>query len=210
MKKISTILIILLIVSIQVSRAQSTQGNILSVSDIHFDPFFDPSLMPALIKADYKQWPAIFNSSAIRQPNTYNSDSNFPLFVSALAAMKQQNPSPAFIEITGDFLCHSFQSNYAKYAPQYPDSVQSFTSKTIKCMAMMFDKYFPKTIVLPVLGNNDSFCGDYMIDPGGEFLTMFAKAWAPLQRNHSLRADNEFITHFSKGGYYTYTLKDGS
>lgn len=213
MKKSVIILLLLMIGCIQGLEAQhkpSTQGNILSASDIHFDPFFDPSLMPALIKADYKQWPAIFNSSTIKQPNGYNHDSNFPLFVSALAAMKQQNPSPAFIVITGDFLCHSFQSNYAKYAPQYPDSVRSFTSKTIRCMAMMFDQYFPKSVVLPVLGNNDSFCGDYMIDPGGEFLTMFAKAWAPLQRNHSPKADNAFIAHFAKGGYYTYTLKDGS
>src|SRR5476651_2082642 len=149
MKKTGLILFILVIGYMHILIAQpkqSTPGNILSASDIHFDPFFDPSLMPALIKADYKQWPAIFNSSATKQPNTYNSDSNFPLFVSAIAAMKQQNPSPAFIVITGDFLCHSFQSNYAKYARQYPDSVQSFTTKTIKCMALMFDQYFPKSI----------------------------------------------------------------
>lgn len=200
-------------VCISIAKAQpktSAQANILSASDIHFDPFFDPSLMDKLVKADYKQWPAIFNSSTIKQPNSYGSDANFPLFISALAAMKRQNPSPAFIVITGDFLCHSFQTNYTKYAPQYPDSVRSFTSKTIQCMAMMFDRYFPKSVVLPVLGNNDSFCGDYMIEPGGEFLNMFAKAWAPLQRNHNTRADNAFIAGFTKGGYYTYALKDGS
>lgn len=213
MKKISAIILIMLAGCMQILTAQpgrSATGNILSASDIHFNPFFDPSLMDKLVKADYKQWPAIFNSSTIKQPNGYNSDANYPLFISALTAMKKQNSSPAFIIITGDFLCHSFQSNYAKYAPQYPDSVRSFTSKTIKLMAMMFDRYFPKSVVLPVLGNNDSFCGDYMIEPGGGFLNMFARAWAPLQRNHNKVSDNAFIAGFTKGGYYTYALKDGS
>lgn len=186
------------------------QGHILSASDIHFNPFYDPSLMDALVKSDYKQWLAIFNSSKTTQPNSYNSDSNFPLFRSALAAMKRQNASPAFMIITGDFLCHNFQSNFAQYAPAYPDSLKSFTSKTIRFMAMLFNQYFPKTIVLPVLGNNDSFCGDYMVEPDGQFLAMFAKAWVPLQRNHNLKADKAFVTAFSKGGYYTYSLRDGS
>lgn len=212
MKKLCAVLL-LLTTFFGYTKAQQTAtltGTILSISDIHLNPYFDPSLMDQLVKANYKQWPAIFNSSAIKQPNSYNNDANFPLFVSALAAMKKQNPSPAFIIITGDFLCHSFQSNFSKYAPNYPDSVRSFTSKTIQVMAMMFDKYFPKTVILPVLGNNDSYCGDYMIDPGGEFLKMFAKAWVPLQRNHNTAADKAFITQFSKAGYYTYDLKDGS
>ncbi|OCX50421.1 hypothetical protein BEL04_21810 [Mucilaginibacter sp. PPCGB 2223] len=212
MKKLCVIILVLVMIvaNIRAQPKPTATGNILTVSDIHLNPYFDPSLMDKLVKSDYKQWPTIFNSSSIKAPNTYNSDSNFPLFVSALAAMKKQNPSPAFIIITGDFLCHSFQSNYAKYAPNYPDSVRSFTSKTIQVMALMLDKYFPKTVVLPVLGNNDSFCGDYMIDPGGEFLNMFAKAWVPLQRSHNAIADKAFVTQFGKGGYYTYDLKDGS
>jgi len=212
MKKLCAVLLFLT-AAFGYTKAQKTTsstGTILSVSDIHFNPYFDTSLMDQLVKANYKQWPAIFNSSAIKKPNGYNNDSNFPLFVSALAAMKKQNPSPAFIIITGDFLCHNFQSNFAKYAPNYPDSVRSFTSKTIQVMAMMFDKYFPKTVILPVLGNNDSCCGDYMIGPGGPFLNMFAKAWVPLQRNHNVAIDKAFIAQFSKAGYYTYDLKDGS
>ena len=34
--------------------------------------------------------------------------------------------------------------------------------------------------MLPTLGNDDSYCGDYMIEPVGPFLKMFAAAWEPL------------------------------
>ncbi|CAN5407661.1 hypothetical protein BH09BAC6_BH09BAC6_12240 [soil metagenome] len=183
-----------------------TPGNIISVSDIHFDPFYDPSLMSKLITSDYKLWPGIFGSSTITQFSPYKSDSNFPLFKSALAAMQQQNPGPGFIVITGDFLCHDFTGQYGQYGSAYPDSMKSFTAKTIKFMAMLFDQYFPKTVVLPVLGNNDSYCGDYMIEPAGPFLNMFAKAWVPLQRNNSPAADINFVNAFSKGGYYTFPI----
>jgi len=212
MKK-SGIILLLLIAMVNKLVAQVNavqQSNIISVSDVHFNPYFDPSLMTKLIKADYKQWKAIFDSSAIKQPNTYNSDSNYPLFKSALITMKQQNPSPNFMVITGDFLCHSFQSSFATNAPSYPDSLNSFTAKTIQFVALMFNQYFPKTIILPVLGNNDSYCGDYAVEANGPFLSMFAKAWVPLQRNGSPVLDQAFINTFSKGGYYTYSFRNGS
>lgn len=188
----------------------TSQGSILSASDMHFDPFFDPTLINKLIMSPVGQWQGIFASSAIKTPNSYKHDSNYPLFNSALAAMKRQNPNPAFMVITGDFLCHDFQTNYKTYGKAYPDSMRAFSSKTIQFMALMLDQYFPKTVILPVLGNNDSFCGDYMIDPAGRFLSMFAKAFVPLQRNHNTVADKAFISQFSKGGYYTFNLHDGS
>lgn len=174
----------------------------LSASDIHFNPFFDPSLMSKLINADYTGWEAIFESSAIQQPNGYGSDANYPLLKSALRAMQQQNSAPSFIIISGDFLCHDFQANYSKYADS--GSVQTFTAKTIQFLAWMLNKYFPQTVVLPVLGNNDSYCGDYMVEPNSPFLLMFARAWAPLLRNKNKAADSIFVAQFSKGGYYTH------
>lgn len=184
-------------------------GAFLSASDFHFNPFFDPSLVDTLVRTDYTGWAGIFESSAITTPNSYGSDPNYPLFKSALMAMQQQNPQPAFILISGDFLCHDFQSNFGYYAPNYPDSLRSFIAKTINFMAWMLDHYFPKTIVLPVLGNNDSYCGDYEVQPNSPFLAMFARAWAPLQRNNDAVADSNFVQQFSIGGYYTYPLNYG-
>jgi sphingomyelin phosphodiesterase acid-like 3 len=182
----------------------------LSVSDFHFNPYYDPSLVDTLIKTSYTGWRGIFESSAVQQPNGYGSDANYPLFKSALAAMQLQNTHPAFIVISGDFLCHDFQANFSQYAPGSSDSLQSFTSKTIWFMADMLNKYFPSTVVLPVLGNNDSYCGDYMLEPNGPFLSMFARAWVRLLRNNNPVADTAFIKQFSKGGYYTYSTKNSA
>jgi sphingomyelin phosphodiesterase acid-like 3 len=182
---------------------------LLSVSDIHFNPFYDPSLMDSLVTTDYRSWEAIFQSSKVA-PNGYSSDANYPLLRSAFTAMQKQDAHPGFIIISGDFLCHEFQSKYAAYAGSYPDSLQSFTAKTIRFVAWLLNKYFPTTIVLPVLGNNDSDCGDYKVQPGGWFLGMFARAWVSLQRNGSAAADSSFVTQFSKGGYYTYPFRNGT
>jgi sphingomyelin phosphodiesterase acid-like 3 len=212
MRKIGFIWL-LLVTSVQVSvaqRAVSKQGNMLSVSDIHLNPFYDTSLMSQLTQADYTQWEAIFKKSANSAPSPYGQDSNYALFNSALQAMQNQNPSPDMIIITGDFFCHDFVSKFNAPGVKYPGTVQSFATKTTNFMAMMFNKYFPNTVILPVLGNNDSYCGDYKISPAGGFLPMFAKAWVPLQRNHSKTADNAFVRMFSKGGYYTFPLRDGS
>lgn len=209
----NTIAALLLIIPGKAFTQQQPLSNpsqaLLSVSDLHFNPFYDPSLMDSLVTTDYRYWEAIFRSSK-QIPNGYNSDADYPLLRSAFAAMRQQNPNPGFIIISGDFLCHEFQSKYGTYAGSYPDSLQSFTAKTIQFVAWLLNKYFPRAIVLPVLGNNDSDCGDYKVQPGGWFLAMFARAWVPLQRNGSAAADSNFVVQFSKGGYYTHPFRNGT
>ena len=183
--------------------------SLLSASDLHFNPFYDPALVDSLVRTDYSSWERIFQSSKMA-PNAYSSDADYALLRSAFTAMRQQSAAPAFIIISGDFLCHEFQSKFAANAPQYPDSLQSFTAKTIGFIAWLLNSYFPRTMVLPVLGNNDSDCGDYNVQPDGPFLAMFARAWVPLQRNGSAAADSSFVRQFSKGGYYTYPFRNGT
>lgn len=205
----SFIIVLLLIAPARSISQSSAAGSkiFLSISDLHFNPFYDPALVDSLVVSDYRSWEAIFRSTK-QAPNGYNSDADYALLRSAFTAMQQQNASPAFIIISGDFLCHEFQSKYATYAPAYPDSLQSFTNKTIRFMAWLLNRYFPRTIVLPALGNNDSYCGDYKIEPDGQFLAMFARAWVPLQRNKSAVTDSAFVNRFSKGGYYTFPFPD--
>ena len=181
----------------------------LSVSDIHFNPFYDPSLVDTLVKSPVSNWGSIFESSAIQSPNGYGADANYPLLRSAMSAMQQQDSLPQMVLITGDFLCHNFQSIYSQYAGAYPDSLESFTARTIQFIAGYFDRTFPHTVVLAALGNNDSYCGDYNISPNSAFLKMFAQAWAPLLRNRYASEDSIFISSFSHGGYYEHRLAGG-
>jgi sphingomyelin phosphodiesterase acid-like 3 len=169
----------------------------LSVSDIHFDPFADPALIARLEAADASQWEAIFASSTVTAFSTYGSDVNEPLLRSALAEMRKQLPSPAFVLISGDFLAHKFDKTYQQYASDKSQAAYSaFVTKTVAYVASRFAKTYPGVRIYPTLGNNDSDCGDYAVDPNGAFLAGFRDVWSPIVGSRS------FQRRFPTGGYY--------
>src|ERR1039458_2240015 len=67
-------------------RAPNTQAVLLS--DIHFNPFYDPKIVPTLMSSDVSQWEGIFKGSTVLQPSTYGADTNYPLLVLAMASIK--------------------------------------------------------------------------------------------------------------------------
>ena len=170
----------------------------VSMSDIHFDPFYDPSLVTRLAGADVSGWAAIFASSTITAPSAYGADTNYPLLASFLADVKTRAADAHFATITGDILAHDFRQTFQRYVPDGSDAdYRAFVAKTVQFVAMQMRTALPHLQIFPVLGNNDSDCGDYEVTPGGAFLTTFAKAWQP-----SLRAKT-FVKQFATGGYYT-------
>src|SRR5215831_2135787 len=178
-------------------------GQFLAVSDIHFDPFYDPSLVAQLVAADVSQWETIFATSAITTVSPRGQDSNYPLLRSALAEMQQRLPANAFILISGDFMSHDFSKNFQNYAPDKSQAAyQAFVTKTIQFVARAFQQAFPGTRLLPTLGNNDSDCGDYAIEPHGAFLAAFREAWRTSVDSQS------FNDEFGLGGYYTTALPE--
>jgi hypothetical protein len=169
----------------------------LSVSDVHFNPFADPSLVAKLEAADVAQWDAILASSTMTSFSAYGSDVNDPLLRSALAEMRKQLPAPAFVLISGDFLAHSFEQTYQQYATDKSQSAYTaFVAKTIAYVASAFRKTYPGVRIYPTLGNNDSDCGDYAVAPNGAFLANFRDAWRPIVESRS------FTRRFPTGGYY--------
>lgn len=201
MKTIGAVLVVLLAV---VSPAMP--ATFLSVSDIHFDPFADPSLIAKLEAADAAQWEAILASSSVQTFSKYGSDVDDPLLRSAVAEMRKQLPSPAFIVISGDFLAHGFQQSYQQYATDKSQAAYTaFVTKTIAYVAFTLRKAYPGVPVYPVLGNNDSDCGDYAVAPDSVFLANFRDTWKSAVRSPS------FDRRFPTGGYYhadVATLRD--
>ena len=170
----------------------------VSLSDIHFDPYYDPSLMGALESTDVSGWAAVFTSSKITAPSTYGADTNWPLFRMLLADLKTRAGGTAFVTISGDFLAHDFPQNFQLYSPdKSAQAYQSFVTKTVQFIASQLQAAVPAARIFPSLGNNDADCGDYEITPNGWFLGVFAKAWAP-----SVRAPS-FVTQFSPAGWYS-------
>ncbi|HYH05798.1 MAG TPA: hypothetical protein VEK11_01950 [Thermoanaerobaculia bacterium] len=169
----------------------------LSVSDIHFDPFADPSLVAQLEAADVSRWQAILATSTVKTFSTYGHDLNEPLFRSAIAEMKARIPSPAFVLISGDFLAHDFQKTYQQYATDKSQAAYTaFVTKTIAYVAGALRDAYPGVRIYPTLGNNDSDCGDYAVAPNSVFLANVRDVWKPAVGSSS------FDRRFPTGGYY--------
>lgn len=157
----------------------------LLISDIHFQPFtgLNEKQFEQLASLPASEWPE-FLASHNASVGTIGNDSNYPLMISALDAAKAQTPSPLFILYPGDFLCHEWQERYQKLAPKSisedPAAYQVFTMKAVEVVANEIRQRFPDVPVLATLGNDDSFCGDYWIQPGGLFLDQFADRWQPM------------------------------
>ena len=152
---------------------------ILALSDIHFDPMADPGLVDRLNRAPAEEWPQIFAGAPDKSLGRYGRDTTSPLLASALAAMRRALPRPDFVVMTGDFLAHNFRARFDAAAKDHSEAAyRAFVRRTMRFLALSLERNFPRTPILPVLGNNDSYCGDYRLTPGGAFL----KDTAPTMR----------------------------
>jgi len=178
-------------------------STVLLVSDLHFDPFTaGAEVVKALRATPTTQWARVLAAAPATPPSTYGSDSNYPLLVSAGAAMRQAVPHPAFVVITGDFLGHNFEQKYDSVFASTPDSAgaATFADSTMAFMARWMGSLFPSEIpIYPAIGNNDSGCNDYGMDT--QFQRSAARSWAPLARR--LGRAPGFVAAFDSGGYYT-------
>jgi hypothetical protein len=167
--------------------AQQDTGTFVVLSDLHFDPLYDPELVPELQAAEARQWPRIFESSKVTRLSAYGEDTNYPLLKSALSSLRCRTPEPDFVLISGDFLRHKFPQDKA------------LVRKTLEFLTLRLQATFPGIPVLPALGNNDSDCGDYTTQPGGPFLVDLAAIWRPLPGPQA----GTWAQSFPAGGYYS-------
>lgn len=189
------------------TETQSTKpkGKALLISDVHFNPFYDTAIVSQLIAAEYTDWEGIFEKSTVTSYGAYSQDTYYPLLKSSFEQMQNIDKNPDFIVITGDFISHNFEEVYSSITQiNNTDSFKKFIIKTESFIAQQLEKIYPNTPILPVLGNNDGFCGDYNIEANGAFLSFFARLWLPRLQNAYNK--KEFETSFAKGGYYAIGL----
>lgn len=180
--------------------ATGENRSFVALSDLHFDPFFDPSLVADLIRADTAHWQVIFERSAVKDLGAFGQDSSYPLLRSTLAAAAAFAPHPDFVLVTGDFLGHGFPAQFAKYAPHSdPAAYRRFVQKSMAFTTLMIRRAFPRTRLITALGNNDSGCRDYEMQPGGRLLAALAGLWQPLVDPGS----KSFGRTFPIGGYFS-------
>jgi len=179
------------------------QGKVAHISDIHFNPFYDASLMPRLLKYGADQWEPIFASSTVEGYGTYGeNETNYNLLKASLENMAACYKNPDFVMFTGDFIAHDFHDRYQKANNGSLEGLDPFIEKTVTFMVLMFKTYFPDIPVYFSLGNNDSYAGDYLIVPEGQFLEdttpIVSVNWLYDGANKK-----SFSTTYPIGGYYT-------
>lgn len=180
------------------------QGNFLILSDVHFDPYADKSLVPQLAKAPVEKWDSIFSSSRKTQVAGYGVDTNFPLWHSCLEAIKQFNQVD-YVIVNGDYLSHHFLSDFNKTVHGDHQAYLDFVEKTLIYVSQSLENALPGVPFYFCLGNNDSDCDDYEMTPHTEMLLPLRNYWKTV-------ADStKAVAQFNEGGYYVVkhpTLKD--
>jgi hypothetical protein len=172
------------------------QGLALVLTDIHLDPLADEGLATRLRDAPVEQWASILEQTSGSHLFTYGKDSSYPLVRSAIHAASTTGLDYDLVLVTGDYLAHHLRREYTA-ATGSDDGFDTFVVNAELFLMHQLENAFPGTPIIATLGNNDTICGDYRIEPAGPLLEGVASEWMRLTR-----AD-EGTAHFPLGGYYT-------
>jgi sphingomyelin phosphodiesterase acid-like 3 len=205
----------------------------IALSDIHFDPFFECEketntsqpceIIQHLNQTAAEQWQTVFEEfQEYKTPSlpTTPQETNFSLLESTLEQLKiiqnanQTEPASQkikFIVLGGDYLGHNYQEKYQQYSKDLSESgYEAFVKKTMQFLILEIHQKLPNLPIIPAIGNNDSYSGDYVSDPHGLFYQDMGKLfWPELpQSTGPLRskASQDFEKTFNQGGYYKIQL----
>jgi sphingomyelin phosphodiesterase acid-like 3 len=187
----------------------------LFVSDIHFEPFRDPGKAAQLAAAPVGDWDAILAAPASADAAaqwtkldqacpTRGADTSYALYQSSLHAIHAQAAEAKFVILSGDLIAHNFSCKFAAVFPKAAPAVyRAFVEKTIDYVMADLRAALPGVPVYAALGNNDSDCGDYQLDPNSKFLKESAQVFAAdLEGAEKAQA----LRDFAAGGYYSVSL----
>ena len=169
------------------------QGVFLHLSDIHFNPFADQTIVRRLIAAPVEKWAAILRGSKNTPFWDKNQDTTFPLLTSMLAATK--GPAYDYVLSTGDVLSHDFRDEFIK-AGGRESEYAGFVIKTMRFVDRMLKASFPGIPLIAALGNNDATCGDYMLAPNDPMLPVVGRDLPAVSRHPQALRD------YTMGGSY--------
>ena len=179
-------------------------GRVVFITDLHFDPFGDPSILPELQAVEAEQWPAVF-ARASKDLGAYGRGGTPRLYLSLLERVKVVASDADFVIFLGDALAHGYnQTFYHITDSRDRAALNAFTLKTFQFIYLTLAQALPGKPIVIVLGNNDYYCDDYAIQPRGPFLkdlSGLAASHLNLDREENLAFDQSFPA----GGYYSVT-----
>lgn len=197
------------------TKANAGTVRVLMVSDIHFEPFWDPAKAQQLAAAPLPQWEAILSApdsadraqqfeSLQQKCRARGEDTSYPLLRSSLAAMKAAGSGVKFVTLSGDLMAHSFDCKFnAAVMGTKPGDYDLFVQKTIGFLESELHKTFPAVPVYAALGNNDSNCADYELDADSPFL---AEAGSLMTADLPKAGQPAALRSFTAEGDYSVAL----
>jgi sphingomyelin phosphodiesterase acid-like 3 len=192
---------------------------IVTVSDLHFNPLYDSSLYTQLVNADpATQWAGIYLKSSVKIPSAGGADTNYLLLALTLKSMQQNIKNSPVVLFTGDLLGHNIPHNfcnlyYASLSQSVPPNcatspdpttagpaMQTFINNTFTFVATQIRQYVGNVPVIYVPGNIDAYLGS--IGPDSTFLANNA-ATVYSQFLNSAFDQQAFQNTFTADGYYS-------
>jgi sphingomyelin phosphodiesterase acid-like 3 len=195
----------------------ASNSTVLMVSDIHFEPFWDPGKAPQLAAAPASGWQAILAAApspdrvtqfaSLQQAcHARGADTSWPLFASSLKAMQKNASQAIFVTVSGDLISHSFSCKFSKIFPNAkPGEYRAFVDKAIEFVIGSLRTTLPGVPVYASLGNNDSDCGDYQLDANSTFLNETGKI---LTADVSASESKQARADFAIGGNFSVALPE--
>ncbi len=184
----------------------------IALADIHFDPFSACEgkrpcpFIKQLQASKVEDWDALLTKADTTVPH-YGGDTNITLLKSALeAASREANAADATaVVILGDMLSHNFRSTYRRYSGDRSlAGFRAFVMKTLAYLQLQLNAAFGQRDILPVLGNNDSWQNDYMVDNDSDFYRAYRDLWEKSIHDETRRL--AFSKSITVGGYYAVTF----
>jgi sphingomyelin phosphodiesterase acid-like 3 len=194
------------------------------LSDIHLDVFKSPDLVAKLASLPSITGETTGPLASAQQKCRTLPDTSDDLFRSSLVSMQTHAAAVSFVTVSGDLIAHQFiqcfaaivlkqqpkdseAAQYAAFTAEQRLRYRSFVQKTVGYVTSSLHDTFPNTPIYYALGNNDTDCGDYDLDPHGEFLRFMSEIVVNALPPNLSPADRATVrADFSIAGYYSTPL----
>jgi hypothetical protein len=186
--------------------AHQTSQRVLSITDVHFNPFADPDLVADLAMMPGAAWDDFLAMHASTELPKTGQPTNYALLTTILENARLRVPAPDFILYTGDFLAHGFNRQFAATFPDAPPgALEDFILKTVTFLTTKLRATYPQAPIFFTLGNNDSFAGDYALVDGGPFLERTAEIFLHTWLGTSVEPA-DYLTSYLDHGNFSATM----
>lgn len=196
----------IIITTISISGCSSSVPTVVAFSDMHFNPFYDTAIFTELVNSSVDDWAEIFEASSVTENVTWGEEADYNLMKNSIQQVCTKADDNYFVIFAGDILRHNFDSIfYNLYGSEDVTAMRAFTYKTVAFFSNEVRKYCSDVPVVFALGNNDSYEGDYEIEPGGAFLSDTSTLFYETLLQSKADTDN-FTATYTAGGYYSTNL----